>query len=130
MADPDPAGSSSRSDSIANGEQPSFLMKSWLGAIVFLAGVVAMAWSARYSLTTGEGEWFQRSGSLAVLCSAILEIQQSAKKRQKEGTHVKINDREVFVDIPVSTITKILHVFAWIGILAGTAVWGYGDLLF
>ena len=74
MADPDPAGSSSRSDSIANGEQPSFLMKSWLGAIVFLAGVVAMAWSARYSLTTGEGEWFQRSGSLMVLSSGFVEI--------------------------------------------------------
>ena len=125
MADPDPAGSSSRSDSIANGEQPSFFMKSWLGATIFLAGVVAMAGSAIYSLAIGEGEWFQRSGSLMVLSSGFVEI-----KQQKEETHVRINGRPVYVEVPVSTSTRTLYILPRIGLVIGTVVWGYGDLLF
>ncbi len=56
--------------------------------------------------------------------------EKATKKRRKEGTHVTINERQLLVDVPVPTLTKILHVLAWIGILTGTAVWGYGDLLF
>ena len=87
-----------------------------------------MAGSAYYSVITGESEWFQRSGSLAVLCSVIVEIQQTEKKQLKEETHVFISNKPVMMDIPVSIWIKILHWLAWFGIVIGTVVWGYGDL--
>ncbi|MDE2915045.1 MAG: hypothetical protein OXL68_19260 [Paracoccaceae bacterium] len=94
-----------------------------------LIGFAALAGSAHVSLTTGEGEWFQRSGSLLVLFSAIVEIQQTAKKQPKEAG-VTINGSPITVRDPVPTMSKLLHALAWGGIVTGTAVWGYGDLMF
>ena len=48
----------------------SLLSKPSLGIALLLAGLAALAGSLYLSLASGDGEWFQRSGSLFVLFSA------------------------------------------------------------
>ena len=44
-----------------------------------------------FSVTLREGEWFQRSGSIVVLISVILEIRQSLAKQPQANYWVMID---------------------------------------
>ena len=53
---------------------PSVLLNPALSAALLLAGLAAVVGSAYASYASGNGEWFQRSGSVFVLVSVIVEI--------------------------------------------------------
>ncbi|MCG7865452.1 MAG: hypothetical protein JAY74_03660 [Candidatus Thiodiazotropha taylori] len=82
-----------------------------------------------YSCSTSDGQWFSRSGSLMVVCGAILEYlnfgaQQYLREKRDEtwkprSEYVKaLNKRKIF---------DLLILFS---LVLGTIIWGYGDLLF
>ena len=109
---------------------PAVLLNPALGAVLLLAGLVAVVGSAYLSHVSGNGEWFQRSGSVFVLFSVLVEIQQSSIKQPKEAGWATIDGRPTLVGEPISAVSKWLHRFAWAGIVVGTVIWGYGDLVF
>ena len=106
------------------------LLNPSLGIVLFLVGLSTLAGSFYLSLASGDGEWFQRSGSLFVLFSALVEIQQSSIKQPTEGGEVTINDTPVMIRKLIPSMSKWLHRIAWGGIVIGTLIWGYGDLVF
>jgi len=110
--------------------QQSILLHPAIAVALLLAGVAVVVGSAFVSLTSGVGEWFQRSGSLFVLFSVLLEIQQTAIKQPEASGGVTINGKPVAIRQPISAMSKWLHRFTWGGIVTGTIIWGYGDLLF
>ena len=99
---------------------------------VFLisSGIVALMFSLFVSDLTKNGEWFQRSGSLLVLFCAIVEIIQNVIKEPQVSSSVYIEGRPALKAYPISSFRKFLHSFSWVGIVLGTIVWGYGDLVF
>lgn len=91
-----------------------------------------MAISAIASAQTGDGLWFGRSGSLAVLLSAIIEyrnysVQQKLNEIAQESTAYYGAEPEKW-KIPLSR--KMFDRAVLSTIIIGTLVWGYGDLLF
>ncbi|PWG63738.1 hypothetical protein [Sediminicurvatus halobius] len=69
------------------------------------------------SMATGDGEWFQRSGSLMVLFSAAVEY----RRRHLRETGRTDGSWLFWRQIPYVCYSAIL---------LGTLIWGYGDLLF
>ena len=108
---------------------PFVLLNPVLGAALLLAGLAAVAGSAYASHASGNGEWFQRSGSVFVLFSVLVEIQQTVTNQPRE-TNSTINNTPFMIREPVSEVSKWLHRIAWAGIVTGTGIWGYGDLVF
>lgn len=108
----------------------SMLLHPSTAVTLLLVGVAVVAGSAGVSLSSGNGEWFQRSGSLFVLFSVLVEIQQTAIKQPEGSSFVSINGAPAAIRQPIAAMSKWLHRFAWGGIVTGTVIWGYGDLLF
>ena len=104
------------------------LSKSSLGIAFLLTGAGWVVASFLYSFVAGNGEWFQRSGSLAVLISVIVEIQQATIKEPKSTNSVYIGGAPAAVVF--GSGPAWLHWAARIGIVVGTGIWGYGDLVF
>ena len=94
------------------------------------AGLFSLLFSLCASIVSGEGAWFQRSGSLLVLFSVILEIRQEKALQPHASTGVTINGMPVLAERTASALNKWLRRIAWGGIIGGTFVWGYGDLIF
>ena len=97
--------------------------------LLILAIASSFLVSLGFSVAHNSGDWFQRSGSLIVLFSVILEIRQTLSKQPKPTT-ATLNDVPIATSLPVSKAVKWFHRVAWIGIAFGTLIWGYGDLLF
>ena len=108
----------------------SILFHPATAVALLLAGVAVVIGSGFFSLISGVGEWFQRSGSLFVLFSVLVEIQQTAIKQPEASSGVTISGAPVAIRQPISALSKWLHRLAWGGIVTGTIIWGYGDLLF
>ncbi|MBY5920584.1 hypothetical protein [Ferrimonas balearica] len=90
------------------------------------------AWHGVGSLDSDIGEWFQRSGSLVVLCAAVLEyllfkITLSATPASGERTgrrpHYRVSSTYL------KYIQALKYVTAIVAII-GTVIWGYGDLMY
>ena len=111
-------------------ELPSLLLKLSSGVALVAGGFATVAGSLVYSLASGDGEWFQRSGSLLVLFSVLVEIRQTAIEQPKKAKSVSIEGAAAATRGPISVANKQLHRIAWGGIVIGTVIWGYGDLLF
>lgn len=82
-----------------------------------------------YSNVTGDGQWFSRSGSLMVMLGAVLEyINFGAQQylREKRDETYKPNP-EIVAKLKSR---KPFDVLILLSLLFGTAIWGYGDLLF
>ena len=82
-----------------------------------------------YSNTNNEGHWFSRSGSLMVIFGAFLEyrnfgIQQYLREKRDETW--KPNP-EIVTKLKSRMPFDILILAS---LVLGTAIWGYGDLLF
>ena len=82
-----------------------------------------------YSRSTTDGQWFSRSGSIMVILGAILEyrnygIQQYLREKRDETYKPspeivsKLKSRMPFDILILASL------------VLGTAIWGYGDLLF
>ena len=74
--------------------------------------------------------WFQRSGSLVVLLAVVLEFRQIVYT--KEGDKVQSLKGVVSGNF-ASSMNDKQKLFQWFAIglsIAGTFIWGYGDLRF
>ena len=94
------------------------------------AGTLCVFLSAIVSATSGEGEWFQRSGSLCVLFFVLLEIHEVHLKKPKPSSDLFSNNLPQLLHQTVPRVHEWFHRAAWIGIVVGTLIWGYGDLVF
>ena len=97
-----------------------------LALILLSMGPVMM--SAYMSVVTGDGHWFQRSGSLMVLFSAAVEYRRSVLRARAADSGdprlkaaVAARSRPIWGSVPY---------VCYLQILLGTLIWGYGDLLF
>lgn len=84
--------------------------------LVLLAMGLPMG-SLMASIATGNGEWFQRSGSLMVLLSAAVEY----RRRHLPNTRGMATGWLFWRQIPYVCYSSIF---------VGTLIWGYGDLPF
>ncbi|WP_290648376.1 hypothetical protein [Aquisalimonas sp.] len=99
--------------------------------IVFMGlAMLPVIVSAYVSIVTGDGQWFQRSGSLMVLFSVAVEYHRSMVARR-----AGIMDGTVEAEWGPSPRRHILDwrsipYICYAAILMGTLIWAYGDLLF
>lgn len=93
--------------------------------------VIAVVVSAILSFYASDGHWFQRSGSLIVLFSVMLEFRQLRimDRLRLHAPHIGVGG----VSFPTNNIPGqrlMLHRAAVSAIVAGTLIWGYGDIPF
>ena len=98
-------------------------------ALVLICSLAILV-SAVASHCLGDGQWFQRSGSLCVLFAVILEIHQSVLREPQPSSTVSVEGSPAMMSPEVSTLDGWFRRFAWLGIISGTVIWGYGDLVF
>ena len=96
--------------------------------ILFVAWVCLIA-SLAGSIMSNEAVWFQRSGSLLVLFSVVMEIRQTLAGRPQKSPRVSSGGRPILTERPITAVNRNLHWIARGGIVLGTLVWGYGDLI-
>ena len=101
-------------------------------ACILIATYIFLVFSAIASSKTGDGTWFSRSGSIAVLISAIIEFrnfstQQVLNEIAQESTKYWDAKPEKYV---VPENRKLFDRSVLVTIVIGTLIWGYGDLLF
>lgn len=101
-----------------------------ISILLALGSVIPLVYSAIVSLDSRDGVWFQRSGSLCVLFSVILEIHETRLRRPRPSSTVFSEGVPQLLHHPVPRAHEWFHRAAWIGVVAGTLIWGYGDLLF
>ena len=105
-------------------------MALFIRYILVLLSLIAVLSSALVSHCLNDGTWFQRSGSLWVLFSVILEILQTKINQPRPSSGVTINGAPALTEPPTTILDRLFHGISWIGIVLGTLVWGYGDLVF
>ena len=106
-------------------------LRDWIDAgtpIALCIGTLSV--SVWLSFAYDNSEWLQRAGSVVVCLSVWLEIQQQLAKAPVVNTSVRINGMPTLSAPDVPKARKVLHLIAWGGLLVGTLIWGYGDLLF
>ena len=103
-----------------------------VGAVLLqVVGIVWVLIGVSQSIGSENGEWFQRSGSLLVLASVGAEfLLKDFIRATEESADVFVNSMPVIKKKPLSKVIMSLHLFPFTGIVLGTAIWGYGDLLF
>ncbi len=111
----------------ARGDQSSSWRFVISFSLVFLT-VFSVIVSAVLSWPLTDGSWFQRSGSLCVLFCVLLEIHQASLKKPVPASSVFTEGMPTMRGPNVSSLDNWLHRFAWLGIVLGTLIWGYGDL--
>lgn len=103
---------------------------SYLSDVFLLITTIAPAIiSYIIDTNTGHEEWFQRSGSLMVLFAVLLEYRQNWIETPVIQAFFKVNNGGVLTKIELPPMRKFLKYLAFILILLGTAIWGYGDLI-
>ena len=107
-----------------------FKSNLYIDYLLILAIVSSLLVSLGISVAQNSGEWFQRSGSLIVLFSVVLEIRQTLAKQPIPSEKVFVGGLPAATSPPVSKSRKWFHRVAWFGIVVGTLIWGYGDLFF
>lgn len=87
--------------------------------LLMLLAIGPVLISAAVSYSTGEGHWFQRSGSLMVLFSGLTEFRRSRM------------ERDGLLDLPrFVPLWRSIPYVCYASIAMGTVIWGYGDLMF
>ena len=64
------------------------------------------------------------------ICIDLALIAFESLAKQPQPTKTLINSSPVMTEPHIPTIRKLFHWIAWSGIVIGTLIWGYGDLLF
>jgi hypothetical protein len=100
-----------------------------LGMVV-LATLVPLV-SGIVSYKTGHGHWFARSGSITVLLAAIVQFRLALQLEASQGRALV---HGILGGLPrqasLAPLSKTLGPISLFLIVAGTLIWGYGDLLF
>lgn len=100
--------------------------------LCLVVAYVVCVGSAFVSVLTSDGSWFARSGSLMVLLAAVAEywnfgITQKLNEKAAEATKYYNSTPEKW---RVPRKRKFVHSVVVFTLVAGTLIWGYGDLLF
>ena len=96
--------------------------------LLILLSVGPVMMSAYMSFVTGDGHWFQRSGSLMVLFSVAVEYRRAVQRaRAIDSTG---NRLKAVVEAQSKPVWRSVPYICYLQILMGTLIWGYGDLMF
>ena len=82
-------------------------------------------------MITGEGHWFARSGSLLVILAVVVEF-RNLTLQQRLNDKAAMSSRGLagsLVPTGQPPIRQIVIVLAHLFVVAGTLLWGYGDLI-
>jgi len=102
---------------------------SWWKKTLLVAAYVIPMYFFCYSYLTNEGHWFSRSGSIMVILGAFLEYRNFAIQQYlREKRDATWKPDPILVDQLKSR--KPFDVSILASLVFGTAIWGYGDLLF
>ena len=101
----------------------------WWEMVLLVAAYAIPLLFCYYSYLTDEGHWFSRSGSLMVILGAFLEyrnfgIQQYLREKRDETWKP---DPKIVEHL---RSRKPFDILVLASLVLGTAIWGYGDLLF
>lgn len=94
--------------------------------VITLISLIASYYSFRF-----QGDWFQRSGSIIVLIAAVIEYRHlnfystPSQKSVISGGISGVNGLAI-----LSKIRLRIGVYAIFYLVAGTLIWGYGDIPF
>lgn len=97
-------------------------------AIAFAAPALASAGLCR-PVGESQGVWFQRSGSVATVMALFggIVIPYAYNKLHQPGTWGELGGITVLAEF--KTRFQIAEGFAFVITVVGTAIWGYGDLV-
>jgi|GEM_PF-3928913 len=100
----------------------------WEIALLILVYIIPIGFYC-YSSMTNEGHWFSRSGSLMIILGSFLEyrnfdVQQYLREKRDETWKPRL---EIVAKLESRFLFDILILLS---LISGTAIWGYGDLLF
>lgn len=104
-----------------------------LEAMLMLLAVVPVMVSAYASYITGDGHWFQRSGTLMVLFSVGVEYHRTYMLRcidKRCAIPGPPGDKPAAVALLITRFWRSVPYVCYLAIFMGTMIWGYGDLLF
>ena len=111
-------------------DQPENFHWDW---IIVSTGMLIVAASFFVDLFANEScsklLWFNRSGSLMVLAGAILEYRQHSVT-DRDRVNDAFGNFSFFAGAPLSEKRKGFEKIAFVYIIFGTLVWGYGDIPF
>ena len=104
----------------------------WIDILFTLLAVVPVIYSFYIDINTVQNEyyWFQRSGSIMVLFAVALDFEQSKYTKTQSSSSLMVEGKPAIVGQVLSTTRIYIQRFSIVLIVLGTAIWGYGDLLF
>ena len=108
------------------------IKKYWIDILFTLLAVTPVILSLYIDINTVQHEyyWFQRSGSIMVLFAVALDFEQSKYTKTKESNSLIVEEKPAIIGQVLSTTRIYIQRFSIVLIILGTAIWGYGDLLF
>ena len=97
-----------------------------------LLAILPVIFSFYIDMNTAENGyyWFQRSGSIMVLFAVALDFEQSKYIKRQSSNSVFIGNQPTITGRILSITRTYIQRFSIVLIVIGTAIWGYGDLLF
>ncbi|WP_067660055.1 hypothetical protein [Ferrimonas marina] len=94
--------------------------------------IPVLAWNGVLSPDEQIATWFQRSGSLVVLCAALIEyilFKISLSNTPASGDAEPTGYQRKASPLYLRVIHGIKYLAAGVAII-GTVIWGYGDLIY
>lgn len=97
----------------------------WVDVLLLASGVFFAAISGMADARAGCSEWFHRSGAVTVLLGGIVAYRSLSKHYEKlfnlplRGTVLRTSRNQSIIDRCTLGVS-----------ILGTAIWGYGDILF
>ncbi|MUK70253.1 hypothetical protein [Aliivibrio fischeri] len=105
--------------------------------IVLLLGLLGpiLAWFGVFQLETNSAVWFQRSGSITVLFAVwaeykLFKLAELTNPMSQNGNTWDDMRKSDVLQASYSKYIQGIKYFAAVLAIAGTVIWGYGDLLF
>jgi len=100
--------------------------------LLIVCAVVPVIWSLTIDLKGCSDchYWFQRSGSLMVLFAVLLELNSLKYHEVKGSKNTFVNGKRVAISEELPVFKKAMRITGFLLAIAGTFIWGYGDLPF
>lgn len=74
--------------------------------------------------------WLQRSGSIMVLFSVLLDFRQYTFSKSQENQSVRVNGKPVITGTVIPSVRRKIQKVSIFLIILGTILWGYADVPF
>ena len=102
----------------------------WTDRAFVTIGLASVLISFLVSASGEDPEWFQRSGSLLVIFAAVFEARLQRLSAPVRSKSVFVGGSPLTTWPELTVFQKALHLYALSGLVLGTLIWGYGDLIF